>query len=534
MRHAAPLVNAKADQTLQRMVSAAQYKVVLMVDTEKKLTVSFGSFSCTLSGFDDPFPVMRTVVDYFQELSQRDPSFGSKPEYVDTEMLRVIADRSGGPTLQAHVDGAEIALDTSHKNEPDGGMAALLAETTSPTPLFDEDDTFVDIAAEDIDFAVGARPTAVAEPEVPDVVEPVESTANAATEIQTTPDQKIPGEIENSFAELDENETIEDASTSEKLPTWASELISEELVEPSKAPVLFDGQKTDQTDQAESIEVNAVAQAEVVLNVDSEDGELDPENPINDLRDDFLSVQDEVSNEKIDSNGDVSQMLHDATQRFDEDGLNRQSEPLRLGFGNVASFDATKDVESTTLDMRSKPDAAKVLEKIGLYSGDGENEDFDWDDIREAVPSAFEPKEHKAEQRANKDEGKPEDQQAQLEAETLDIQDQSAEANSVNGLNEVEARKDIRQFAKATGAASLPELVEATAAFVTLVNGQPSFSRGEILGLVDELDEEEFSQKARIKSFGKLLRSGRIKRTENGDYTVAGAALSQYEDRVAI
>jgi len=76
----------------------------------------------------------------------------------------------------------------------------------------------------------------------------------------------------------------------------------------------------------------------------------------------------------------------------------------------------------------------------------------------------------------------------------------------------------------------MTELLEASAAFSTLVSGRPSFSRGEVLDLFDEFsDEDGFTQEARIKTFGSLLRCGRIQSTGNGTYEMTMDALSDYE-----
>jgi len=87
-----------------------------MADFAKKLTVSFGAFSCTLSGFDDPFPVMRQVVDYFQALSKSDPSFGAHPERPDTEALRVLAEQTSGLAVGAEMQGDEVILSSVEDN----------------------------------------------------------------------------------------------------------------------------------------------------------------------------------------------------------------------------------------------------------------------------------------------------------------------------------------------------------------------------------------------------------------------------------
>ena len=91
---------------------------------------------------------------------------------------------------------------------------------------------------------------------------------------------------------------------------------------------------------------------------------------------------------------------------------------------------------------------------------------------------------------------------------------------------------DLRQFATQVGAASVTDLIEASAAYVTLISGRPSFSRREVLGMLDELaDDRPLTQETRIKSFGSLLRGGRFVRSDNGEFAMTNDALSQYEER---
>ncbi len=63
-----------------------------MSDGSKVLTVSFGTFSCTLEGFDDSFEAMKEVTGFFQELVKEDPAFGiepSSPELGEVENLQI-------------------------------------------------------------------------------------------------------------------------------------------------------------------------------------------------------------------------------------------------------------------------------------------------------------------------------------------------------------------------------------------------------------------------------------------------------------
>ncbi|MCC1493588.1 hypothetical protein [Cognatishimia sp. F0-27] len=88
-------------------------------------------------------------------------------------------------------------------------------------------------------------------------------------------------------------------------------------------------------------------------------------------------------------------------------------------------------------------------------------------------------------------------------------------------------------YAEDVGARDLPELLEAAAAYMSYVEERPQFSRPQLMTIVRQAEGGESSREDRLRSFGKLLREGKIEKTSGGRFTASDQIGFRPDSRAA-
>jgi hypothetical protein len=558
-----------------------------MVGSSKILTVSYGTFSCTLEGFDDPFSTMKSIAEYFRDLAADDRYFGAEPPTPDAEMLHRIAEREvqrrvetrlspGGVVLRQLEEAADLPpaprteSPAAPQRRPAPAPAPAAAPEESVASKLSRIRAVVDRARA---TSVPARPVAPPAPAAPahaDLDDDEPDTEAAPTRTPYVDIAPEPGPAAAQRETAQSAPWAEDEDEEEAPRPWetgsdddAEDLPDIGTVESPRAEAQ-DAEEDEEEDEdafeepaSRVVHLAGTRPAPIAMDDDDEDDEddipfdLPADDPtIAGIRKALDSEKEALEQERKEARmerrhvligGDpdrepaFDRILEETnTKMADREGTRRRSA--------IAHLKAA--VAATKADRLLKRERSREIDEE-------EQRDYREDLAKVVRPRRSEPREAAAEKAVRP---APLDQTAaplilgsnqrvDAPADTaprVDLRPRRVGAAMI-ALDEEHGAEDHGEddsafiaFAESMGARNLPDLLEAAAAYTAFVERQPSFSRPQIMRRAAAIEtEEEFTREAGLRSFGQLLRQGKIRKLQRGQFTVSENTRFRPEARIA-
>lgn len=598
-----------------------------MVNSNKILTVSYGTFSCTLEGFEDSFGTMKAIAEYFRDLAADDRYFGAEPPQPDAEMLARIAEKEITRQVRARQDTNRIVLraddltpaepvaanpapqrPAARPNAPEAeapvadSIAAKLQRIRAvvsqadaapgggfvedpdaeaplaPRALRDDigdisaamelDDAAMEAEETAEDIAVGAEISAAlamlenaaddaAEDEADANSESVTAVARASEEFVLEDDAAeastddlgetpFPTEVQEDaasdvlrlsrflkdageedpeagvaaalFAET-ESEGQEDDSADEEIvnimddgeDSGATRLLKIRRSELDAAIAAGDLEEVDEDEEEASSRTTALSpeqEAELERELAGVLTETDEDEDEEEGDEDESSSADRFSHafSEAGATGDVTRLMADAQKRMDTPESSSSREAYSHLRAAVAVAKAEKSV-GRTLDTEAtdgayRDDLANVVRPRRPGAATTQRPDRPVDGSRPA------PLKLVAEQRVDLESSQRGPVQPRRLSHEIDVEEDDDD-------------KGFVEFAREQGVTELPQLLEAAAAYLSFVEGQEQFSRPQLMRKVRQLENQDFNREDGLRTFGQLLRDGKIEKTGGGRFTAA-------------
>jgi hypothetical protein len=620
-----------------------------MVGSNKILTVSYGTFSCTLEGFDDPFSAMRSIAEYFRDLAAEDRFFGAEPPTPDPEMLHRIAER-------------EVRRRVEARSSPEGIVLRQIGDTEAEGPGRQSEPVVPARPAAVRPTPLRSVPTESHSPARPAAESPAaESVVSKLSRIRAVVDRartasvpahpvSPPASVAEASLGLPEDEFIE-APPRPRAPVFAPEAPAADVVAVDVVP---EPEMAAAKVAAPTAPEIAPAMAELDADPDSEDvrpwenaGEAEADAPVAQSAPiDIAEVEEDVAEDEVALDHAAEDAAPDtddeatATVAFDDDmeaseddaGAIAEDDPDERPSDNVQlepaerpapadayEEDAEPELDEVTLAgirmaMSAEQDAiaqerkeARMERRNVLIGGDPDREPA-FDRILEETNSKMQDREGsrrrsaiahlkaavaatKADRLLKRERSREIDEEEQrnyredlakvVRPHPSEPRESAAEkaraaaaasvatplvlgsTHRIDPVAEASAPSELRPrrvgamiaiedepefeeadidrdesdfiaFAHESGARDLPDVLEAAAAYTAYVEGHASFSRPQIMRRAAAVEtDEEFTREAGLRSFGQLLRQGKIRKLQRGQFTIAETTRFRPKARIA-
>ncbi|CAM4094591.1 hypothetical protein [Palleronia rufa] len=485
-----------------------------MTGSNKTVTVSYGTFTCTLEGFDMPFNTMHAIVEYFRDLAAESRQSAAGDPGPEPDALLAIARLEEHLVVEARPTATGICLtQIGHREDTAVGDSTAGGDSTADDLRPEEDGDGPDLFSGDAVSVLYGRPASAPDGDTAGDTAP----DPAEIEIEVEDDDGTPRTLRMTRSEFDAALAageIEEITESEDPTPDAG----------SAAEAEPDGDIVALLAKSPLDEARRTALALELTRLEREAGPDGGPRPVAAGR----GRRQRRRASPLGGSGDATldRLIDETDVQFRQPDANRRRTSiahLKRAVAATVADDGLRDRWTGT--GRRLSEFRQDLDRAVRPGNDGDGDGGDGG----ARPQAGRDAGRTAPAIPVAPASPPSRGPAAEESDGGQTEQPVATAPGADGTGE---RRDSHRvpspefaaFARDRGAEDLPDLIVAAAAYAALAEGSSDASRPELIGRAASVHAGDVSREDGLAGFAKALRTGRISRLPTGRFALARPA----------